>query len=84
MVKNYFFPVLGQINLPPAGQCDTSVSVSKITTGIQAGAFGSLAYSSLSPERPPQEPVGTKGPWVPRSSDQEKINPFNKETLFAL
>ena len=35
-------------------------------------------------KRPPEEPVGTKGPWVPRSNDQgKKINPLNKGILFA-
>lgn len=38
------------------------------------------------PNRPPQGPVGTQRPWVPRSNSQEKkkkkINLLNKATLF--
>lgn len=66
------------------GQSDISTSITEtVPTRIQVGEGEGLTQDQAL-KWPPEEPVGTKGPWVLRSSDQEKkINHLNKETLFA-
>ena len=54
------------------GQSDISTSITEtVPTRIQVGEGEGLTQDQAL-KWPPEEPVGTKGPWVLRSSDQEK------------